>query len=93
MEVLFETEQTERDADAVRADAVLDDRGEAAFEIHRDRHQGEHDQEGQCDDLGDDDGELEKKFGHLDGEWGGDTAGLRTTDYTDFTDLISPDNF
>jgi hypothetical protein len=61
-EVLLRPEQGQRHAHAVRADAVLDDRGEAALEVNRDWHQRQHDHEGQADDLHEDDGEREQKI-------------------------------
>ena len=69
VEVLFPAEKGERDADAVRADAVLDDRGEAALEVDRERDQRQDHQEGEEHDLEHDDREVDCYFRHGGKKW------------------------
>jgi hypothetical protein len=64
VEIFFKAEQREWDANAVRADAVLDDRRKAALEVHRKRHQWQHHDEGERDDLSEDDRELKNDVRH-----------------------------
>ena len=61
--VLLETKQRERHADAIRTHTVLDHRGEATLEIHRDRDERQNDQKAEENDLPDRDGEGEQVNG------------------------------
>ncbi len=58
VEVLFKSEQRQRNANPVRADAVLDDRRKPAFEINRNRYERQHHHEGEDDDLEEDDEDI-----------------------------------
>ena len=70
MEVFFESEEGERDADAVWADALLDDGGEAALEVDGERDEWQHHEEREEHDLDGNDEQVEEEFRHGETEVG-----------------------
>ena len=76
--VLLETEQRERQADAVWTHAVLDHGGDAALKVNGDRDQRQDDQKAEKDDLSHRDGEegeieggKRERGGHRRGDYPG----------------------
>lgn len=65
VEVFLASEQSEWDSDAVRADAVLNDGGEASLKINGEGDEWEHHEEGEKDDLEGDDRKVDEDVRHF----------------------------